>query len=93
MFVSCLKIDVSDEIRTVFVFQASKQAAATKQSEYAQVKEQKEMQSLTVSKSGGGSPSRNFLLLMELRKKVLIFRDIFDIPPLNGSVPIQEVHL
>ncbi|XP_057537487.1 uncharacterized protein At4g04980 [Amaranthus tricolor] len=77
--------------RRAVKLQASKQAAATKQSEYAQVKEQKEMQSLTVSKSGGGSPSRNFLLLMELRKKVLIFRDIFDIPPLNGSVPIQEL--
>ncbi|KAK9681886.1 hypothetical protein RND81_10G035100 [Saponaria officinalis] len=48
------------------------------------------MESLT-KKSGGGSPGNNFLLFMELRKKIMVFRDIFDIPPLNGSVPIHEL--
>ncbi|KAH9623638.1 hypothetical protein KSS87_010071 [Heliosperma pusillum] len=50
----------------------------------------KETESLT-KRSGGGSPGNNFLLFMELRKKIMIFRDIFDIPPLNGSVPIHEL--
>ncbi|GMH05424.1 hypothetical protein Nepgr_007264 [Nepenthes gracilis] len=51
-------------------------------------KKQKEMEILmnrSNSRSGG------FLLFMELRKKILTFRDIFDIPPLNGSIPIHDL--
>ncbi|KAL8130441.1 hypothetical protein V2J09_019596 [Rumex salicifolius] len=46
------------------------------------------------SRNGGSSvnsSSGTFLMFMDLRKKILIFRDIFDIPPLNGSVPIHEL--
>lgn len=53
-------------------------------------KHQKEMDSSS-NKSGGASPRNNFLLFMELRKKIMIFRDIFDVPPIQGSVPIHEV--
>lgn len=33
----------------------------------------------------------NFILMMELRKKILIFRDVIDLPPCDGSSPIQEL--
>ncbi|GAB4826921.1 hypothetical protein Ancab_033800 [Ancistrocladus abbreviatus] len=52
-------------------------------------KKPKEMESEINRSSSSGSGS--FLLFMELRKKILAFRDIFDIPPLNGSVPIHEL--
>ncbi|KMT04318.1 hypothetical protein BVRB_8g183930 [Beta vulgaris subsp. vulgaris] len=55
-------------------------------------KHQKEMDSSS-NKSGGASPRNNFLLFMELRKKIMIFRDIFDVPPIQGSVPIHELLL
>ncbi|XP_021835492.1 uncharacterized protein At4g04980 isoform X2 [Spinacia oleracea] len=54
------------------------------------VKLQKEMESPT-TRSGRESTGNNMLMFMELRKKIMTFRDIFDIPPLNGSVPIHEL--
>ncbi|KAH7532905.1 hypothetical protein FEM48_Zijuj04G0072000 [Ziziphus jujuba var. spinosa] len=33
----------------------------------------------------------NLMLMMELRKKTLTFRDIIDLPPCNGSSPIHEL--
>lgn len=44
------------------------------------------------SNGGGAAPGGGtFLEFMRLRKKILMFREIFDIPPLNGSVAIHEV--
>lgn len=41
---------------------------------------------------GGGSSGNNILLFMELRKKLMTFRDVFDVPPLiNASVPIHDL--
>lgn len=33
----------------------------------------------------------NFMFMIELRKKILTFRDIIDLPPCDGSSPIHEV--
>lgn len=33
----------------------------------------------------------NFILMIELRKKILTFRDIINLPPCDGSSPIQEL--
>ncbi|KAJ8618180.1 hypothetical protein MRB53_014366 [Persea americana] len=33
----------------------------------------------------------NFLLMAELRTKIMSFRDILDLPPCNGSVPLNEL--
>lgn len=35
----------------------------------------------------------NFLLMAELRTKIMSFRDILDLPPCNGSIPLNEVFL
>ncbi|GAB2231432.1 hypothetical protein Droror1_Dr00010439 [Drosera rotundifolia] len=53
-------------------------------------KKQKEMNQSLMKKSSS-SRTGNFVLFMELRKKILTFRDLFDISPLNGSVPIHEL--
>ncbi|KAJ6292503.1 hypothetical protein OIU78_024640 [Salix suchowensis] len=37
-----------------------------------------------------GSPG-NFILMMELRKKIITFRDIIDLPPFDGSLNLNEV--
>ncbi|XP_061982779.1 uncharacterized protein At4g04980-like [Populus nigra] len=37
-----------------------------------------------------GSPG-NFILMMELRKKIITFRDIIDLPPFDGSLSINEL--
>jgi hypothetical protein len=39
-----------------------------------------------------GSPG-NFILMMELRKKIITFRDIIDLPPFDGSLSINEVSI
>ncbi|KAL5581949.1 hypothetical protein UlMin_014391 [Ulmus minor] len=48
---------------------------------------------LDVSKNleNGCGWTGNFILMMELRKKILAFRDIIDLPPCDGSSPIQEL--
>ncbi|KAF8413919.1 hypothetical protein HHK36_001915 [Tetracentron sinense] len=45
--------------------------------------------SLTMDNSCGWAGY--FMLVMELRKKILTFRDIIDLPPCNGSDPINEL--
>uniref|UniRef100_A0A803LPS9 Hydroxyproline-rich glycoprotein family protein n=1 Tax=Chenopodium quinoa TaxID=63459 RepID=A0A803LPS9_CHEQI len=55
------------------------------------VKQQKEMESPTPKSGNRESNGNNILMFMELRKRIMTFRDIFDIPPLNGSVPIHEL--
>ena len=70
----------------------------------AAVKQHKEMEGLAIRSKpngnnnntngggGGGSSGNNILLFMELRKKLMTFRDVFDVPPLiNASVPIHDV--
>jgi formin 2/Wiskott-Aldrich syndrome protein len=32
-------------------------------------------------------------LMMELRKKIITFRDIIDLPPFDGSLSINEVSI
>ena len=39
-----------------------------------------------------GSPG-NFILMMELRKKIITFRDIIDLPTFDGSLSINEVSI
>ncbi|XP_021726397.1 uncharacterized protein At4g04980-like [Chenopodium quinoa] len=55
------------------------------------VKQQKEMEIPTPKSGNRESNGNNILMFMELRKRIMTFRDIFDIPPLNGSVPIHEL--
>ncbi|GAB2298705.1 hypothetical protein Dimus_032779 [Dionaea muscipula] len=54
-------------------------------------KKQKEMDQSLMRRSSSSGSTPSFVLFMELRKKILTFRDIFDIPALNGSIPIHEV--
>ena len=52
-------------------------------------KSQKEVLGMTI-----GSPlghASNLMLMLELRKKITIFRDIIDLPPCDGSTSINEV--
>lgn len=52
-------------------------------------KSQKEVLGMTI-----GSPlghASNLMLMLELRKKISIFRDIIDLPPCDGSTSINEV--
>ncbi|GAB2268263.1 hypothetical protein Dimus_003239 [Dionaea muscipula] len=54
-------------------------------------KKQKEMDQSLMRRSSSSGSTPSFVLFMELRKKILTFRDIFDIPALNGSIPIHEL--
>ncbi|PIA30676.1 hypothetical protein AQUCO_05400050v1 [Aquilegia coerulea] len=47
------------------------------------------MQSLMMSNSC--TPAENLLLIVELRKKILTFRDIIDLPPCDDHGPINEL--
>ena len=52
-------------------------------------KSQKEVLGMTI-----GSPlghASNLMLMLELRKKISLFRDIIDLPPCDGSTSINEV--
>lgn len=41
---------------------------------------------------GGSSGwADNFLLMAELQTKIMSFRDILDLPPINGSILMKEV--
>jgi len=40
-----------------------------------------------------GYTCSNLILLMELRKKIMTFRDIIDLPPCDGSASINEVYI
>ncbi|GMI93404.1 hypothetical protein HRI_003009700 [Hibiscus trionum] len=42
-------------------------------------------------KGGKKESSCNFILIMELRKKIIAFRDIFDLPHLNTSVSMDQL--
>lgn len=42
---------------------------------------------------GGFGYTSNLILLMELRKKIMTFRDIIDLPPCDGSASINEVYI
>lgn len=46
-----------------------------------------------VKKDNSRGWAGNFILMMELRKKILTFRDIIDLPPCDGSASINEVFL
>lgn len=52
-------------------------------------KNQKPAQSLKTEMSYG--KTGNFILIMELRKKIMTFRDLIDLPPCDGSASIDEV--
>lgn len=52
-------------------------------------KKQKDMQSLMQANSC--TPAENLLFIVELRKKILTFRDIIDLPPRLDHGPINEV--
>ncbi|GMN57108.1 hypothetical protein TIFTF001_026224 [Ficus carica] len=48
-----------------------------------------EVAGITIENSSGWTG--NFILMIELRKKILTFRDIIDLPPCDGSSPIQKL--
>ncbi|XP_042505492.1 uncharacterized protein At4g04980-like [Macadamia integrifolia] len=50
-----------------------------------------ETKRLDEPKSHNEVPESNFMFLVELRKKVMSFRDIMDLPPCNGSQAIREL--
>jgi hypothetical protein len=52
-------------------------------------KKESEEQKMERSRSRGSSG--NFILMMELRKKIITFRDIIDLPPFDASLSINEV--
>lgn len=52
-------------------------------------KNQKPAQSLKTEMPYG--KTGNFILIMELRKKIMTFRDLIDLPPCDGSASIDEV--
>ncbi|KAI3846794.1 hypothetical protein MKX03_028310 [Papaver bracteatum] len=52
-------------------------------------KNPKEVKGHTVDKSGGWAS--NFLSMVELRRKILSFRDIIDLPPCDTRGPIKEL--
>ncbi|CBI38446.3 unnamed protein product, partial [Vitis vinifera] len=52
-------------------------------------KNQKPAQSLKTEMSYG--KTGNFILIMELRKKIMTFRDLIDLPPCDGSASIDEL--
>jgi hypothetical protein len=51
----------------------------------------KEEQGMTIGSRFGYTS--NLILLMELRKKIMTFRDIIDLPPCDGSASINEVYI
>ncbi|XP_062162974.1 uncharacterized protein At4g04980-like isoform X2 [Alnus glutinosa] len=53
-------------------------------------KNPKEEQGMTIGSRFGYTCS-NLILLMELRKKIMTFRDIIDLPPCDGSASINEL--
>ncbi|KAJ6396923.1 hypothetical protein OIU77_021873 [Salix suchowensis] len=54
-------------------------------------KKKKESEELKMERSRSRGSSGNFILMMELRKKIITFRDIVDLPPFDGSLSISEV--
>ncbi|KAJ6402045.1 hypothetical protein OIU84_014173 [Salix udensis] len=44
-----------------------------------------------MERSRSRGSSGNFILMMELRKKIITFRDIVDLPPFDGSLSINEL--
>lgn len=52
-------------------------------------KSHKEVQGISIGSSFGNAG--NLILAMELRNKILSFRDILDLPPCDGSASINEV--
>ncbi|KAJ6738122.1 HYDROXYPROLINE-RICH GLYCOPROTEIN FAMILY PROTEIN [Salix koriyanagi] len=54
-------------------------------------KKKKESEELKMERSRSRGSSGNFILMMELRKKIITFRDIVDLPPFDGSLSINEL--
>ncbi|KAJ6767143.1 hypothetical protein OIU79_022996 [Salix purpurea] len=54
-------------------------------------KKKKESEELKMERSRSRGSSGNFILMMELRKKIITFRDIVDLPPFDGSLSIYEL--
>lgn len=52
-------------------------------------KSQKEVLGMTIG--GPLGHASNLMMMLELRKKISIFRDIIDLPPCDGSTSINEV--
>ncbi|XP_022724319.1 uncharacterized protein At4g04980-like [Durio zibethinus] len=44
-------------------------------------------------KDSSSQPACNFIMMMELRKKIITFRDIIDLPPCSNSVSIYQLLL
>ncbi|CAK7350649.1 unnamed protein product [Dovyalis caffra] len=51
----------------------------------------KESEEPKKERSRSRGSSGNFILMMELRKKIITFRDIIDLPPFDGSLSINEL--
>ncbi|KAF2283211.1 hypothetical protein GH714_043544 [Hevea brasiliensis] len=60
-----------------------------KDSSVVATKNPKEMTSMMRSNTCGWAA--NLLLMVELRKRILTFRDVIDLPPCDGSGPIHEL--
>ncbi|KAK8524446.1 hypothetical protein V6N12_029312 [Hibiscus sabdariffa] len=54
-------------------------------------KKQKESLKGGKKESSSSQSACNFILMMELRKKIIAFRDIFDLPLLNSSVSMDQL--
>ncbi|OVA00537.1 hypothetical protein BVC80_9087g23 [Macleaya cordata] len=77
----------TQETKRLKNYQCTMQMQATKSSDVS--KNQKEVKGLTVDKSCGWAS--NFISMVELRKKILSFRDIIDLPPCDAHGPIKEL--
>ncbi|KAF9683541.1 hypothetical protein SADUNF_Sadunf04G0024500 [Salix dunnii] len=54
-------------------------------------KKKKESEGPKMERSRSRGSSGNFIMMMELRKKIITFRDIVDLPPFDGSLSINEL--
>lgn len=68
-----------------------KQLQVVKRAHLVKDKKKKESEEPKMERSRSRGSSGNFILMMELRKKIITFRDIVDLPPFDGSLSINEV--
>ncbi|KAG5246921.1 NDR1/HIN1 protein [Salix suchowensis] len=68
-----------------------KQLQVVKRAHLVKDKKKKESEEPKMERSRSRGSSGNFILMMELRKKIITFRDIVDLPPFDGSLSINEL--